>query len=311
MRVVVAGGAGFLGSHFCDQLLSRGDSVVALDDLSTGTRDNLAQLEAHPDFQFVLADVSLETPVEGVIDAVVNFASAASPRAYLSRPLQTLAVGSEGTRRLLERAERDGARFLHASTSEVYGDPLVHPQSEEYWGNVNPVGPRSVYDESKRFAEALVMAHHRELGTNVGIARIFNTYGPRLRAGDGRVVSNFITQALRGDPLSVFGDGAQTRSLCYVSDTVRGMLALLDSDVVGPVNLGNPNELTVLQLAQRIIELTGTTSSIEHRDLPIDDPQRRRPDISLAESLLAWLPIVELDSGLTATIESFKALAAQ
>jgi dTDP-glucose 4,6-dehydratase len=220
--------------------------------------------------------------------------------------LEALAVGSEGTRRLLELAECHGARFLQASTSEVYGDPMVHPQSEDYWGNVNPVGPRSVYDESKRFAEALVMAHHRTLGTKVGIARIFNTYGPRLSPGDGRVVSNFIVQALRGAPLTVYGDGSQTRSLCYVADMVAGLLALLDSDVTGPVNLGNPIEITVLELAARIIKAIGSSSVIGYGDLPIDDPTRRQPDIALAEKLLGWTPVVGLDTGLVNTIEYLK-----
>jgi dTDP-glucose 4,6-dehydratase len=306
VRVVVAGGAGFLGSHLCDVLLARDDEVVVLDDLSTGTLENIAQHDTNPAFQFVEADVSVDVPVDGAVDAVANFASAASPPAYLARPLQTLAVGSEGTRRLLELAERHGARFIQASTSEVYGDPMVHPQREDYWGNVNPVGPRSVYDESKRFAEALIMAHHRELETNVGIARIFNTYGPRLSPGDGRVVSNFIVQALRGDPLTVYGDGSQTRSLCYVADMVTGLLALLDSDVTGPVNLGNPIELTVLELAQRIIKAIGSSSVIENGDLPTDDPARRQPDIILAEKLLGWTPAIGLDAGLASTIEYFE-----
>lgn len=306
MRVVVAGGAGFLGSHLCDALLARGDEVVAIDDLSTGTVENIAHHDTNPAFRFIEADVSLDVPVDELVDAVMNLASAASPPAYLARPLQTLAVGSEGTRRLVELAECHGARFLQASTSEVYGDPMVHPQREDYWGNVNPIGPRSVYDESKRFAEALIMAHHRELETNVGIARIFNTYGPRLSPGDGRVVSNFVVQALRGDPLTVYGNGSQTRSLCYVEDMVAGLLALLDSDVTGPVNLGNPIELTVLELAQQIIKMIGSSSVIEYGDLPTDDPARRRPDIALAEKLLRWTPVVELDAGLANTIEYFK-----
>lgn len=306
MRVVVAGGAGFLGSHLCDVLLARGDEVVAIDDLSTGARKNIAHHDANPAFRFVEADVSLDVPVDELVDAVMNLASPASPPAYLARPLETLAVGSEGTRRLLELAECHGARFLQASTSEVYGDPMVHPQSEDYWGNVNPIGPRSVYDESKRFAEALVMAHHRTLGTNVGIARIFNTYGPRLSPGDGRVVSNFVVQALRGDPLTVYGDGSQTRSLCYVADMVAGLLALLDSDVMGPVNLGNPNELTVLELAQQVIILIQSTSLVEYGDLPTDDPVRRQPNIALAEKLLSWTPVVGLDVGLANTVEYFK-----
>jgi dTDP-glucose 4,6-dehydratase len=308
VRVVVAGGAGFLGSHLCDLLLARDDDVVALDNLSTGFERNITHHETNPRFSFVQADVSEDVVVSGAVDAVVNLASPASPQAYLAMPLQTLAVGSEGTRRLLELASRSGARFVQASTSEVYGDPSVHPQREDYWGNVNPVGPRSVYDESKRFGEALVMAYHRAAGVDVGIARIFNTYGPRLSAGDGRVVSNFIMQALRGDPLTVYGDGSQTRSLCYVADMVSGLLALLDADATGPVNLGNPTELTVLDLAKRIIELTGSPSVIEHRELPTDDPERRQPDIRLAAQLLGWAPATGLEEGLEATIRFFKNL---
>jgi dTDP-glucose 4,6-dehydratase len=306
VRVVVAGGAGFLGSHLCDGLLDRGDAVVVIDDLSTGFVDNLAHQSTNKKLHFVEADVSAEIPVEGKIDAVFNLASPASPSAYLARPIQTLTVGSDGTRRLLELAEEHGARFVQASTSEVYGDPLIHPQSEDYWGNVNPIGPRSVYDESKRFAEALVMAHHRSLDANVGIARIFNTYGPRLSPGDGRVVSNFIVQALQNDPLTVYGDGSQTRSLCYVTDTVRGLIALLDSDTAGPVNLGNPIEFTVLELAKRIISMSGSSSEIEYKTLPTDDPQRRKPNISLAESLLGWNPTINFDDGLANTIEYFR-----
>jgi dTDP-glucose 4,6-dehydratase len=306
MRVVVAGGAGFLGSHLCDQLLDRGDDVIAVDDLSTGFASNLAHQEFNKRFQLVVADVSVGVPVDGEVDAIFNLASPASPPAYLARPLQTLAVGSDGTRNLLELAEQHDARFIQASTSEVYGNPLVHPQNEDYWGNVNPIGPRSVYDESKRFAEALIMAHNRALGTNVGIARIFNTFGPRLSAGDGRVISNFIVQALQNEPLTVYGDGSQTRSLCYVTDTVGGLVALLDSDATGPVNLGNPIEFTVLELAQRIISMSGSSSVIEYEDLPIDDPQRRRPDITLAKSLLGWDPSVNFDVGLTNTIDFFK-----
>jgi nucleoside-diphosphate-sugar epimerase len=306
MKVVVAGGAGFLGSHLCDQLLAQGDEVVAIDDLTTGSMLNIGQHESNRAFQFIRADICLDIPVDGPVDAVMNLAAPAAPLAYLARPLATLAVGSEGTRRLLELAERNNARFIQASTSEVYGDPTVHPQREDYWGNVNPIGPRSVYDESKRFAEALIMAHHRVQNTNVGIARIFNTYGPRLSAGDGRVVSNFIVQALSGDPLTVYGDGSQTRSPCYVADMVAGLLALLDSDSTGPVNLGNPNELTVLELATKVIEVTGTTSSIVFKDLPTDDPTRRRPDIALAKSLLGWTPSVSLYDGLTRTVEHFR-----
>jgi dTDP-glucose 4,6-dehydratase len=305
MRVVVAGGAGFLGSHLCDRLLDRGDEVVAVDDLSTGALTNIAHHRSNSRFQFIQADVSREIPVDGSADVVANFASPASPSAYLALPLQTLAVGSEGTRRLLEYAQRCSARFIQASTSEVYGDPAVHPQTEDYWGNVNPIGPRSVYDESKRFAEALTIAHHRHNGTNVGIARIFNTYGPRLMPSDGRVVSNFISQALRGKPLTVYGDGTQTRSLCYVDDLIGGVLKLMDADVSGPINLGNPQEITVIELADRIIALTGSTSSVEFRKIPVDDPTRRCPNITIARELLGWSPNVNLDDGLLRTIESF------
>jgi dTDP-glucose 4,6-dehydratase len=253
-------------------------------------------------------DVSVRADVDGAVDAVMNLASPASPPTYLSLPLETLAAGAEGTRRLLELAERSSARFVQASSSEVYGDPAVHPQREDYWGNVNPVGPRSVYDESKRFGEALTIAHHRALGTDVGNARIFNTYGPRLTPGDGRVVSTFIVQALHGEPLTVFGDGTQTRSPCFVDDLVRGLIALLDHDVVGPVNLGNPEELTVLEVAHRVIAATGSESSIVHKDLPIDDPARRRPDVSLAASLLDWAPRVGFDEGLATTVAHFRSI---
>jgi dTDP-glucose 4,6-dehydratase len=267
----------------------------------------VAGLEGNPSFELVVADVSVAFDVDGPVDAVLHFASAASPPDYLARPLETLAVGSEGTRHGLELAKNHGARFLLASTSEVYGDPSVHPQTEAYWGNVNPVGPRSVYDEAKRFAEALTMAWHRTHGTDVGIVRIFNTYGPRLRPGDGRVVSNFLTQALEGRPLTVYGDGSQTRSLCYVSDEVAGILALLDSALTGPVNIGNPDEHTVLDLARTVLDVTGSSSEIVHAPLPADDPARRRPDISLARSELGWEPVVDLLDGLRRTAASFSA----
>jgi dTDP-glucose 4,6-dehydratase len=300
-RQVVLGGGGFLGSHLCDQLLGRGDQVVCVDDFSTGRRSNVAHLAGRSGFTLVEADITQALPVDGPVSGVFNLASPASPPDYLDRPLQTLAVGSEGTRRGLELARRHGARFLMASTSEVYGDPDVHPQVEGYWGNVNPVGPRSVYDEAKRFAEALCMAHHRAAGTDVGIARIFNTYGPRLRPDDGRVVSNFLVQALRGEPLTVYGDGSQTRSLCYVDDEIRGLIALFDSDLTGPVNIGNPDEYTVLELASTVVELLGSTSPIVHQPLPVDDPTRRRPDISLARAALGWTPTTELREGLSRT----------
>lgn len=310
--VVVTGGAGFVGSHLCERLVARGDRVVCVDDLSSGSTDNLAGLEGVEGFTFVEADVSRGVPVDGLdlgpVRAVAHLASAASPPDYLRLPLETLAVGSEGTRHCLELAHRHGARFLLASTSEVYGDPTVHPQSESYWGNVNPNGPRSVYDEAKRFAEALTLAHHRTLGTDVAIVRIFNTYGPRLRPDDGRVVSNFIVQALRGEPLTVYGDGSQTRSLCYVDDEVTGLLALLDSAVTGPVNVGNPEEHTVAELARMVIDLLGSTSTIEHRPLPTDDPVRRCPDITVARRELGWEPTVGLVDGLTRTAAHFRAL---
>ncbi|MGH9091370.1 MAG: UDP-glucuronic acid decarboxylase family protein [Acidimicrobiales bacterium] len=301
-RVLVAGGAGFIGSHLCDRLVARGDRVACVDDLSTGRVANVAHLLDHPAFSLVEADVSREVPVEGPLDAVCHLASPASPPAYLRRPMETLAVGSEGTRRLLEVADAHGARFLLASTSEVYGDPAVHPQVESYRGNVDPVGPRSVYDEAKRFAEALTMASHRARGTDVAVARIFNTYGPRLSPGDGRVVSNFVVQALAGEPLTVYGDGTQTRSLCYVDDEVGGLLALLGSQETGPVNVGNPDERTVLDLAERVLEATGSRSGIAFRPLPVDDPTRRCPDISLARRALGWEPTTSLEDGLAATV---------
>jgi dTDP-glucose 4,6-dehydratase len=300
-RLVVLGGGGFLGSHLCDHLVDRGDEVVCVDDFSTGRRSNVAHLSDHAAFTLVEADISTSLPVDGVIHGVFNLASPASPPDYLALPLETLAVGSEGTRRGLELAERHGARFLLASTSEVYGDPDVHPQTEEYWGNVNSVGPRSVYDEAKRFAEALTMAHRRTLGTDVAIVRIFNTYGPRLRPDDGRVVSNFLIQALRGEPLTVYGDGSQTRSLCYVDDEVRGLIALFDSELTGPVNIGNPDEYTVLELARTVVDLFGSSSPIVHRPLPVDDPTRRRPDITLARTALGWEPTTPLRDGLART----------
>jgi len=307
-RVLVAGGAGFLGSHLCDHLLARGDEVVCVDDLSTGNLDNVAHLAAEPRFSVVVADVSAEVPVTGSFDAVCHLASPASPPAYLRRPLETLAVGSEGTRRLVELAEVHRARFLLASTSEIYGDPDVHPQVETYRGNVDPIGPRSVYDEAKRFAESLTMAHHRSRSADVAIVRIFNTYGPRLAPGDGRVVSNFIVQALDGRPLTVYGDGSQTRSLCYVDDEVRGLVALLDSDLTGPVNLGNPDERSVIELARLVLEVTGSASTLVFEDLPTDDPTRRCPDITVAMTELGWEPEVSLKDGLARTTEYFASL---
>ncbi len=304
-RALVTGGAGFLGSHLCEALLRRGEHVICVDDLSTGALANVAALRGEPGFELVVADASAGLPVEGPVDAVFHFASPASPPDYLARPRETLAAGSEGTRHALELAARSGARFVLASTSEVYGDPAVHPQPESYWGNVNPVGPRSVYDEAKRFAEALTMAWHRTEDTDVGIVRIFNTYGPRLRPGDGRVVSNFLVQALEGRPLTVYGDGSQTRSLCYVDDEIGGILALFDSGLVGPVNIGNPAELAVLDLARAVVELVGSSSPITFAPLPPDDPTRRRPDIGLARRELGWEPVVPLEEGLRRTADYF------
>jgi nucleoside-diphosphate-sugar epimerase len=306
-RVVVAGGAGFLGSHLCDHLIERGDSVVCLDDLSTGFRENVAHLVGHDRFELIVTNVSekVEVPDASAVDAVWNLASPASPPAYLARPFDTLAVGSEGTRRLLELARGAKARFLMASTSEIYGDPEVHPQVESYRGNVDPTGPRSVYDEAKRFSESLTMAMHRTYGVDVGIVRIFNTYGPRLSAGDGRVVSNFIVQALKGDALTVYGDGSQTRSLCFVEDEIRGLVALMDSSLVGPVNVGNPVERTILELAHFVLEATGSASEIVYLPLPTDDPTRRCPDISLARRELGWEPRIGFPEGIERTIAYF------
>jgi nucleoside-diphosphate-sugar epimerase len=304
-RVVVAGGAGFLGAHVCRALLARGDEVVAVDSLLTGTEDNLAGLLGRPGFDFLHQDIVAELSVDGPLDAVMNLASPASPKDFATIPLEILRVGSTGTERLLQMAMAKGARFFQASTSEVYGDPLVHPQPETYWGNVNPIGPRSVYDEAKRFGEALTMAYHRRHGLDVRIVRIFNTYGPLMRPDDGRVVSNFITQALRGRPLTIFGDGTQTRSFCYASDEVRGFLALLDSDYVGPVNIGNPDEFTMLELAEQVLEVTGSSSPLVSEPLPEDDPAKRRPDITLARTVLGWEPQVTLREGLKHTVGWF------
>jgi dTDP-glucose 4,6-dehydratase len=306
-RVVVAGGAGFLGSHLCDRLVARGDAVVCLDDLSTGSAENVSHLLGNDRFRLIVGDVSekVELGDELPVHAVCHLASPASPPAYLARPFDTLAVGSEGTRRLLELARAHDARFLLASTSEVYGDPEVHPQVESYRGNVDPTGPRSVYDEAKRFAESMTMAMHRAHGVNVGIARIFNTYGPRLDPGDGRVVSNFVVQALHGEPLTVYGDGSQTRSLCYVDDQIDGLTALLDSGLTGPFNIGNPDERSVIELAHVVLEVTGSRSEIVFCPLPTDDPVRRCPDIAFARSALGWWPQVGLRDGLQRTIEYF------
>ena len=305
-RIVVTGGAGFLGSHISTALLARGDEVVAVDNLSTGRVQNIEHLFGHDGFQFVRHDVSEYLWVPGEVDAVLHFASPASPRDYLELPIQTLKVGSLGTHNGLGLAKDKGARFLLASTSEVYGDPQVHPQTEDYWGHVNPVGPRGVYDEAKRFAEAISMAYARTHGMPVRIVRIFNTYGPRLRSQDGRVVSNFIDQALGGEPLTIYGDGNQTRSFCYVDDEVRGFLALLDSDVEGPCNIGNPDEFTVRELADLVIEISGSTSEIVHEALPVDDPAKRRPDITRARTELGWEPEIQLREGIERTVAWFR-----
>jgi dTDP-glucose 4,6-dehydratase len=304
-RVVVTGGAGFLGSHLTDALLDRGDEVVCIDNLITGSTANVEHLFGRKGFTFVDHDVSQYVWVPGHVDVVMHLASPASPRDYLEMPIQTLKVGSLGTHNSLGLAKAKGARFFLASTSEVYGDPQVHPQPETYWGHVNPVGPRGVYDEAKRFAEAMTLAYHRNHGLEVRIARTFNTYGPRMRARDGRVVSNFLVQALSGEPLTVYGDGSQTRSFCYVDDQIRGYLALLDSDETGPVNIGNPSEFTVLELAHLVKEVTGSDSEIVFEPIPADDPTQRQPDITLARERLGWEPRVELREGLARTAAYF------
>src|SRR4051794_13408914 len=305
-RVVVTGGAGFLGSHLSEALLDRGDEVVVLDNLVTGSVDKIEHLFARPGFTFAEHDVSSYVWVPGAVDAVMHLASPASPIDYLDKPIQTLKVGSLGTHNTLGLAKAKGARYFLASTSEVYGDPQVHPQPETYWGHVNPVGPRGVYDEAKRFAEAMTMAYHRYHGVEVRIVRIFNAYGPRMRPNDGRVVSNFLVQALEGKPITIYGDGSQTRSFCYVEDEVRGLIALLDSDHVGPMNIGNPNEFTVAELARLVVEVTGSSSEIVFEPLPVDDPTQRRPDITLARTILGWEPTIELREGLTRTAEWFR-----
>ncbi|MFE0699753.1 UDP-glucuronic acid decarboxylase family protein [Streptomyces sp. NPDC058872] len=309
MRVAVTGGGGFLGSHLCEALLRRGDSVVCLDNFMTGSPENIAPLLSHPSFEFQHADVSTSVQVAGRVDAVAHLASPASPPDYLRHPLETLAVGSRGTENALRLALQHDARFVLASTSEIYGDPLVHPQEETYWGNVNSIGPRSVYDEAKRYAEAVSTAYRRTHGVDVGIARIFNTYGPRMRAHDGRVVSSFITQALTGEPLTIYGDGGQTRSFCYVDDLVRGLVSLLDSAELGPFNLGNPVERTVSELARLVLEMTGSSSEVKHHPLPVDDPVRRRPVITRAREVLGWEPEVDITEGLRRTVAYFSARA--
>jgi dTDP-glucose 4,6-dehydratase len=301
-RAVITGGAGFIGSHLCDRLLQRGIRVVCLDNLLTGSIDNVAHLFSNPRFSFRHYDVTEYLYVEDEVDAILHFASPASPVDYAQMPIETLKVGTLGTHKALGLARAKRARFLLASTSEVYGDPEVHPQNEDYWGNVNPVGPRSIYDEAKRAAEAFVMAYHNAHGLDTRIARIFNTFGPRMRRSDGRAVPAFISQALAGEPLTVFGDGSQTRSLCYIDDLVDGLERLLAADCHLPVNLGNPGELTVLELAETIRRLAGADSPVELRPLPLDDPRRRRPDITRAERLLGWSPRVPLEEGLARTV---------
>ena len=306
-RVLITGGAGFIGSHLCERFLEEGDDVICMDNFITGSPDNIAHLFTNKNFSFIPQDVTTYIYVKGPVDAILHFASPASPVDYLELPIQTLKVGSLGTHKALGLAKEKGARLLLASTSEVYGDPLVHPQKEDYWGNVNPIGPRGVYDEAKRFAEAMTMAYHRAHNVQARIVRIFNTYGPRMRLRDGRVVPNFISQALRGEDLTVYGDGSQTRSFCFVNDLVEGLVRLLRSDYTGPVNIGNPRELTVLEFARVIIQLTGSKSQITFQPLPVDDPKQRQPDITLARRVLNnWEPRVSLEDGLRQTIAYFK-----
>ena len=308
MRTLITGGAGFLGSHLCDYLMEKGHDVICIDNLLTGSSENIEHCIGNPKFKFIEHNVSEYISIGGEIDNVLHFASPASPLDYLKLPIQTLKVGSLGTLNAIGVAKDKKARFLLASTSEVYGDPLVHPQTEEYWGNVNPVGPRGVYDEAKRFAEAMVMAYHRSHGVDTRIVRIFNTYGSRMRINDGRALPAFISQALNGKDLTVFGDGSQTRSFCYVSDLVEGIYRLLVSDVTDPVNIGNPTEIKLIDVAKEIVEMTGSKSKIIFKPLPIDDPKCRQPDITKAEKLLSWAPEVSRTDGLKKTIEYFRSV---
>jgi dTDP-glucose 4,6-dehydratase len=310
LRIVVSGAAGFIGSHFCDRMLAEGHTVVALDNFLTGSPANLVHLDRNPSFEFREQDITKPFTVTGAVDCVANLASPASPKDYLEHPVETLDVGSVGTRHMLELAREKSARFLLTSTSECYGDPQVHPQVETYWGNVNPVGPRSCYDESKRFAEAMTMAFHRAHGVRTTIARIFNTFGPRMKLDDGRVVPAFLDQALRDEAITVFGDGSQTRSFCYVSDLVDGLYRLMLSDERYPVNLGNPREMTILEFAEHIRALTGSKSPIQFRPLPEDDPKQRKPNIEKASRVLGWAPKVDLDEGLRLTVEFFRGVHA-
>ncbi|MCX5909580.1 MAG: SDR family oxidoreductase [Deltaproteobacteria bacterium] len=311
MRVLIMGGAGFIGSHLGDRFLKEGHEVVCLDNLITGTTENIAHLAGHPRFTFIKQDVTEYIFISGKVDAILHFASPASPVDYLQLPIQTLKVGSLGTHKALGLAKEKKARFLLASTSEVYGDPLLHPQTEEYWGNVNPIGPRGVYDEAKRFAEAITMAYHRTHGVDTRIARIFNTYGPRMRLNDGRVVPNFVLQALKGEDLTVYGDGAQTRSFCYIDDLVEGIYRLLLAKENEPVNLGNPSEFSIIDFAKEVLAITGSPSKIIHQPLPVDDPRVRQPDISKARRLLEWRAMVNLREGIQKTIPYFQKMLAR
>jgi dTDP-glucose 4,6-dehydratase len=311
VRTVITGGAGFIGSHLCERFLDRGDEVVCFDNLITGSLENVAHLRKNPRFEFRHHDVSHPLELDGPVDNVLHFASPASPVDYLKYPIQTLKVGSLGTHNTLGLAKLNGAAYLLASTSEVYGDPEQHPQREDYWGHVNPIGVRGVYDESKRFSEAMTMAYHRAHGVNSKIVRIFNTYGRRMRLDDGRVLPNFMGQALRGEPLTIYGDGAQTRSFCYVDDLVEGIVRLLGTDFHEPVNLGNPAEITILDFAREILALSGSTSAIEYRPLPQDDPKLRKPDISRARQLLGWEPRIDRHEGLRRTLAYFQARVQQ
>jgi dTDP-glucose 4,6-dehydratase len=306
MRTLITGGAGFIGSHLCERLIKEGHDVICMDNLLTGNMDNIAHLVGHERFRFIKHDVTEYIYVEGKLDNILHFASPASPIDYLELPIQTLKVGSLGTHKALGLSKEKGARFLLASTSEVYGDPLVHPQSEEYFGNVSPIGPRGVYDEAKRFAEALTMAYHRFHGVDTRIARIFNTYGPRMRSDDGRVVPAFLSQALKGEDLTVFGNGSQTRSFCYVSDLVEGIWRLLLSEEHEPVNIGNPHEMTIMDFTKKVQEIAGVSLKIVKKPLPQDDPKVRQPDITKAKNILEWTPKVSLDEGLRETMEYFK-----
>ena len=305
-RILITGGAGFIGSHLCDHFIAKGFDVICMDSLLTGSPDNIAHLMGLPNFQFINLDVTTYMYVAGNVDHILHFASPASPLDYMDLPIQTLKVGSLGTHKALGLAREKNARFLLASTSEVYGDPQLHPQAESYWGNVNPIGPRGVYDEAKRFAEAITMAYHRSHGLDTKIVRIFNTYGPRMRVRDGRAIPTFMAQALRGENLTVFGDGSQTRSFCFISDMVDGIYRLLISDTHEPVNIGNPSEMSLLELAREILRITASKSKIVHAPLPEDDPKVRQPDISKARKLLGWEPKVGLEEGLRRTMEDFK-----